>query len=118
MQDIISVQHATKQFGKVTAVDDVSFTVHEGEVFGFLGPNGAGKSTTIKMLTTLLKPTGGTLELAGHNVVNDQDAAEEFLALCSRTLASMATSLLGIICTCMRYYTRSIKRHSRRVSKS
>jgi ABC-2 type transport system ATP-binding protein len=81
MQDIISVQHVTKQFGKVTAVDDVSFTVQEGEIFGFLGPNGAGKSTTIKMLTTLLKPTGGTLELAGHNVVKEQDAARRIFGI-------------------------------------
>jgi len=81
MKDIISVQHVTKQFGKVIAVDDISFTVHEGEIFGFLGPNGAGKSTTIKMLTTLLQPTSGHLELAGHNVVKEQDAARRIFGI-------------------------------------
>src|SRR5436190_1937760 len=62
---IIRVQHVVKSFGKVTAVNDVSFDVHPGEIFAFLGPNGAGKTTTIKMLTTLLHPTSGALELDG-----------------------------------------------------
>jgi ABC-2 type transport system ATP-binding protein len=60
---IISVQHLVKKFGDVTAVDDVSFDVRRGEIFAFLGPNGAGKTTTIRMLTTLLGPTSGSLRL-------------------------------------------------------
>jgi ABC-2 type transport system ATP-binding protein len=62
---MIRVEHLAKKFGDFTAVNDVSFTVAAGEIFAFLGPNGAGKTTTIKMLTTLLKPTGGTLEIDG-----------------------------------------------------
>jgi ABC-2 type transport system ATP-binding protein len=62
---MIRVQNLTKRFGDVVAVDDISFDVHRGEIFAFLGPNGAGKTTTIKMLTTLLKPTQGSLELDG-----------------------------------------------------
>jgi ABC-2 type transport system ATP-binding protein len=62
---IIRVQHVVKSFGSVRAVDDVSFDVGPGEIFAFLGPNGAGKTTTIKMLTTLLRPTSGTLQLDG-----------------------------------------------------
>jgi ABC-2 type transport system ATP-binding protein len=81
MEPIISVQQVSKTFGKITAVDDVSFTVAEGEIFGFLGPNGAGKSTTIKMLTTLLQPSAGTLELAGHNVVKEQSAARRIFGI-------------------------------------
>jgi ABC-2 type transport system ATP-binding protein len=81
MNNIITVQNVTKSFGKVIAVDDVSFNVTEGEIFGFLGPNGAGKSTTIKMLTTLLKPTSGTMELAGHNVMKEQDAARKIFGI-------------------------------------
>ena len=81
MQSIISVQHVSKTFGKVTAVDDVSFTVGEGEIFGFLGPNGAGKSTTIKMLTTLLQPTRGELYLSGHDVVKEQDSARKIFGI-------------------------------------
>ena len=62
---MIHVEALTRQFGDVTAVDDVSFTVAAGEIFAFLGPNGAGKTTTIKMLTTLLPPTSGKLEIDG-----------------------------------------------------
>ena len=64
---IISTDQLTKTFGEVTAVDHVSFAVERGEIFAFLGPNGAGKSTTIKMLTTLLTPTSGRIEVAGHD---------------------------------------------------
>jgi ABC-2 type transport system ATP-binding protein len=62
---MIRVQNLVKTFGTFTAVNDVSFEVAEGEIFAFLGPNGAGKTTTIKMLTTLLHPTGGAIELDG-----------------------------------------------------
>jgi len=62
---MIKVEHLEKKFGELTAVDDVSFDVNAGEIFAFLGPNGAGKTTTIKMLTTLLKPTGGRIEIDG-----------------------------------------------------
>jgi ABC-2 type transport system ATP-binding protein len=74
---MIQVDHVTKKFGDFTAVDDVSFTIKPGELFALLGPNGAGKSTTIKMLTTLLRPTKGRLSLNGHDVVRDQDAARK-----------------------------------------
>ena len=63
---MIKVEHLGKKFGEFTAVDDVSFDVNAGEIFAFLGPNGAGKTTTIKMLTTLLKPTGGRIEIDGE----------------------------------------------------
>ncbi len=71
---IIRVEHLVKQFGEVVAVNDVSFDVRRGEIFAFLGPNGAGKTTTIRMLTTLLPPTGGTLELDGLDPVHQQNA--------------------------------------------
>jgi ABC-2 type transport system ATP-binding protein len=67
METIIEVKHLVKKFGDFTAVDDISFDVKKGEIFAFLGPNGAGKSTTIKMLTTLLHPTGGSIMLNGWN---------------------------------------------------
>jgi ABC-2 type transport system ATP-binding protein len=60
---MIQVQHLVKRFGDVTAVDDVSFDVARGEIFAFLGPNGAGKTTTIQMLTTLQRPTSGTVRI-------------------------------------------------------
>src|ERR1700687_2995215 len=65
MENIISVKNLVKKFGDFTAVDNISFDVERGEIFAFLGPNGAGKTTTIKMLTTLLRPTSGSLELDG-----------------------------------------------------
>jgi ABC-2 type transport system ATP-binding protein len=62
---MIRVQGLTKTFGDVTAVDDISFEVHPGEIFAFLGPNGAGKTTTVQVLTTLLRPTRGTVLVDG-----------------------------------------------------
>ena len=66
----IIVQHLTRRFGDFTAVDDLSFGVGRGEVFGFLGANGAGKTTAIRMLCGLLKPTSGRAEVAGFDVAN------------------------------------------------
>jgi ABC-2 type transport system ATP-binding protein len=74
---IIELEHVTKRFGNLKAVNDISLSVNRGEIFAFLGPNGAGKSTTIKMLTTLLRPTEGKLLLNGHDVTTDQDAARK-----------------------------------------
>lgn len=65
MQEIIQVKRLTKTFKNLTAVNDLSFTVREGDVYGFLGQNGAGKSTTIRMLLTLIEPTAGSIELFG-----------------------------------------------------
>lgn len=64
----IEIDHVTKRFGKKVAVDDLSLTVHDGEVYAFLGPNGAGKTTTIKMITGLLRPTKGTIKVEGLDV--------------------------------------------------
>jgi len=69
----IIVDVLTKKFGEYIAVDAISFSVNKGEIFAFLGPNGAGKSTTIKMLTTLLSPTSGSMMLNGFNPVTEQD---------------------------------------------
>jgi ABC-2 type transport system ATP-binding protein len=75
MSDIISVKDLVEVYSDGTkAVDNISFSVKEGEFFGFLGPNGAGKSTTIKILTTLLKKTSGSVSVAGYDV--DTDASE------------------------------------------
>jgi multidrug/hemolysin transport system ATP-binding protein len=68
MEDIIKVDHLVKQFGKLKAVDDISFAVKKGELFGFLGVNGAGKSTTINMLCTLYAPTSGSASVCGYEL--------------------------------------------------
>ena len=72
---MICVSHLTKKYGRITAVDDISFEVQQGEIVGYLGPNGAGKSTTLKMLVGLLQPTSGEISVAGY------DAATELLEL-------------------------------------
>jgi ABC-2 type transport system ATP-binding protein len=74
---VIAAQDVVKRFGDITAVDHISFEVKKGEIFAFLGPNGAGKSTTIKMLTTMLRPTAGVLKLAGHDVTRERDSARQ-----------------------------------------
>src|SRR3954451_21508509 len=77
----VSVAGLTKRYGQILAVDDVSFDVRRGEIFGFLGPNGAGKSTTIKMLCTLTDPSGGTATVAGHDIVREQSAVRRNIGL-------------------------------------
>lgn len=74
---MIRVRNLVKTFGSFTAVNDVSFQVAAGEIFAFLGPNGAGKTTTIKMLTTLLKPTSGSIELDGLDPQAKQNEARK-----------------------------------------
>jgi ABC-2 type transport system ATP-binding protein len=65
---LIQTQHLVKRYGEKMAVEDVSFDVNGGEIFGFLGPNGAGKTTTIKMIVGLLQPTSGTVTVSGYDV--------------------------------------------------
>lgn len=77
MAAIIDVRDLTKKFKEFTAVDHISFSVPEGEIFAFLGPNGAGKTTTIKMLTTLLHPTSGTILVNGCDASKDTDAVRK-----------------------------------------
>lgn len=69
MPSAVCVQHVQKTYDKIPVVNDLSFTIESGEIFGLLGPNGAGKSTTIRMLTTLTRPSEGQIEIAGYNVV-------------------------------------------------
>lgn len=78
---MIKVTNLTKKFGDFTAVDAVSFSVEKGEIFAFLGPNGAGKSTTIKMLTTLLRPTGGAITLNGEDPVQSPEKARRMFGI-------------------------------------
>jgi ABC-2 type transport system ATP-binding protein len=77
INSVIKATNVVKTFGDVKAVRGISFDVKAGEIFAFLGPNGAGKSTTISMLTTMLRPTAGTLLLNGHDVTREQDKARK-----------------------------------------
>jgi len=84
----IEVDHIVKKYGDFTAVDDVSFSVKEEEIFGLLGPNGAGKSTLIRMMTTLIPITAGTARIAGHDVQKDPDAVRRAIGVIPQALTS------------------------------
>ena len=80
----IDVRHLSRRFGGFVAVDDVSFDVHRGEIFGFLGSNGAGKSTTIRMLCGLLRPSSGTALIGGIDVTRDPEAVKRRIGYMSQ----------------------------------
>lgn len=84
----IEVDHIVKKYGDFTAVDDVSFTVKEGEIFGLLGPNGAGKSTLIRMMTTLIPITAGKARINGHDVEKEPDAVRRSMGVIPQALTS------------------------------
>lgn len=74
---VLDVQGLSKQYSKVLAADQVSFQIGEGEIFALIGPNGAGKTTTIRMIATLLQPTGGDAVVAGHSVCREPAKVRE-----------------------------------------
>jgi ABC-2 type transport system ATP-binding protein len=84
----IEVDHLVKKFGDLVAVNDISFTVGEGELFGLLGPNGAGKTTLIRMMTTLTPPTSGTARVGGHDAVRDPDGVRNSIGVIPQALTS------------------------------
>jgi ABC-2 type transport system ATP-binding protein len=118
---MIRVENLVKTFGEFTAVDHVSFEVGKGEIFAFLGPNGAGKTTTIKMLTTLLRPTSGTLDVDGldpgwhsnevrkrfgivfqdPSLDGDMTAYENMEGFSTTCRVSFASSESNICCACL-----------------
>ena len=73
---MIEVRDLVKRYGRHTAVDHLSFTVPDGQIFGFLGPNGAGKSTTMNLMTGYLGPTEGEILVDGHSVTREPEAAK------------------------------------------
>jgi len=79
--NIIEIKDLTKKYKKITAVDNLSLDIKEGEIFGLLGPNGAGKTTTLLMLTTLRKPTSGTAYVNGFDVVKDPDHVRKSIGI-------------------------------------
>jgi ABC-2 type transport system ATP-binding protein len=88
MTNAIDVQNIVKTFGEFTAVNGISFSVPEGEIFGLLGPNGAGKSTLIRMMVTLLLPTRGTAVINGFDVVKDADGVRHSIGVIPQALTS------------------------------
>lgn len=76
---MIKVEHLTKKYGEVLALDDLSFEIEEGQVYGFLGPNGAGESTTMNIMTGCLSATAGSVTIGGHDVFEEPDAAKRLI---------------------------------------
>ena len=84
----VEVRGLSKKYGDFTAVDDISFRVAEGEIFGSLGPNGAGKTTLIRMLTTLLRPSSGTARVACCEVVKEPEAVRRAIGVVPQAMTS------------------------------
>jgi ABC-2 type transport system ATP-binding protein len=82
----IEVESLSKHFGELKAVNEISFNVPKGEIFGFLGPNGAGKSTTIRMLCTLARPTSGSARVAGHDIMSEPEEVRRSIGLVAEKL--------------------------------
>jgi ABC-2 type transport system ATP-binding protein len=95
--DAITVSHLDKTYGKVKAVNDVSFSVKQGEVFGILGPNGAGKTTTVECLGGLLQPSSGTIEIMGLNPTVDRQALHAIVGVQLQTSALQEKLKVGEI---------------------
>ncbi|MGB9135199.1 MAG: ATP-binding cassette domain-containing protein [Candidatus Bathyarchaeia archaeon] len=85
-ESIVVVQNLTKAFGDFVAVDDVSFDMKKGEIFGLLGPNGAGKSTVIRMLSTLTRPTRGTATIGGYDIVKQDNEVRKLIGIVSEKM--------------------------------
>jgi ABC-2 type transport system ATP-binding protein len=82
---MIHVENLSKKFGSITAVDNISFEIKDGSIFGFLGPNGAGKTTTIRMLSTLIKPTSGTVVIDGKELSKNGEYIRSILGILTET---------------------------------
>lgn len=79
--EVIQVKSLEKKFGQTIAVDNISFSVNKGEIFGLLGENGAGKTTTLRMLATMLKPTSGTAILNNYDLIKDPDKVRSCIGI-------------------------------------
>jgi ABC-2 type transport system ATP-binding protein len=87
MNEFIVADTLNKAYGDVRAVEDLDLTVHSGEIFGFLGPNGAGKTTTIRVMTTLTKPSSGSVRINGFDVVKDADQVKKQIGVVQQHLS-------------------------------
>ena len=115
MDDIIKVENLVKKFGRVVAVDNISFTVAPGEIFGFLGPNGAGKTTTMNILCTLAKPTSGRATVSGYDIVHQQSRVRQSIGLVfqDRSLDERLSALQNMRFHAMVYHVPASVREQR-----
>jgi len=89
--DIIDVQNLVKEYGSIKAVDNISLSVLDGDIYGLIGPNGAGKSTTISVISTLLKPTYGNVYVCGYSVTENPDKVRKLIGLVPQDIALYPT---------------------------
>ncbi len=81
MSAVVIVKHLTKRYGQLVAVNDVSFSIEKGEIFGLLGPNGAGKTTTVEMIEGLRKPDSGSIEVCGIDALKEPSKIKEIIGV-------------------------------------
>jgi len=86
----LTAENLHKSFNEHKAVNGISFTIYEGEIFGLLGPNGAGKTTTIRILSTVLEPDRGDVSIGGHSIRHNADAVRRLIGVCPQELALYA----------------------------
>lgn len=84
VENAISIKHLTKKFGDFTAVDDLSFDIPRGKIFGFLGPNGSGKSTTIRMICGVIRPTSGEGKVLGYDLIKESEKIKQNIGYMSQ----------------------------------
>ncbi len=109
MEDIIQVRDLAKRYGELTAVDHISFSVHEGEIFGILGPNGAGKTTTLEMIEGLKLPTSGTIIVDGKDVEKQTDEVKAVIGVQLQSASFFeALSLAELIDVFAAMYNRTV----------
>jgi len=87
LEEVIATQNLTKKYKEVCAVEDLNLRVNSGEIFGFLGPNGAGKTTTIRVLTTLAKPSSGSIRVSGFDVAKEPDKVKKVIGVVQQHLS-------------------------------
>jgi ABC-2 type transport system ATP-binding protein len=87
MSDVIEINNLVKKYGEKVAVDGISFSVHEGELFGFLGPNGAGKTTTVRCISTLTNITSGQVLVNGIDIAKDQTEAKKYMGVIQQQIS-------------------------------
>ena len=108
MGDLIQIEHLSKRFGDVQAVDDLSFRVKEGELFAFLGVNGAGKSTTINILCGQLAKDRGTVTIGGTDLDTDASSIKRSLGVVFQSSVLERTFPCGTICAVERRFMASV----------
>ena len=118
---IIEVKNLTKMFNDFVAVDNISFDVKKGEIFGLLGPNGAGKSTTLRVLSTLAAPTKGTATIGGYDIVKDDTEVRKLIGIVSEKMImynrlTARENLVFFGVSRLQHSQRRLKQKNRRVA--